>query len=87
MVTISGINNVAFAGLKIYPNPVQNNLVIENNNGTELQASLYGLDGSLIKTTAVRERAAFDMTALAAGIYTLKISNGTDTRIEKITKQ
>lgn len=87
VVTISGINSVAFAGLKIYPNPVQNNLVIENNNGTELQVSLYGLDGSLIKTTAVRERAAFDMTALAAGIYTLKVSNGTDTRIEKITKQ
>lgn len=86
-ITVSGINKIAFEGLKIYPNPVQNNLVLENNNGETLQANLYGLDGSLIKSVTVRERVELDMAGLATGVYTLKITNGADTRIEKITKQ
>lgn len=86
-VTVSGLNDPALASLQIYPNPVQGNLQIQNNSSVALQASLFGLDGRLIETIAVRETAVFNMQPLAAGVYTLKVSNGENTRIEKITKQ
>lgn len=86
-VTISGIENAALGQIKIYPNPVKDNLRIENTSGEALQADLFSLDGKLVSQISVKEIGNISMSNLMGGVYTLKISNGKQVRIEKITKQ
>lgn len=86
-VTISGIQNTSLSQIKIYPNPVKENLLIENTSGETLQADLFSLDGKLVSQISVKEIGNINMSKLLVGVYMLKLGNGKLVRIEKITKQ
>jgi hypothetical protein len=64
-------------GLSVYPNPTENYLVIDAIEG--LQYELIDINGKTLIVGAKEEnkKISIDMSSLSAGIYTLKISNGT----------
>lgn len=86
-VTISGIENAALGQIKIYPNPVKDNLLLENASGESLQVDLFSMDGKLVRQIYVKETGNLNVSNLMVGVYTLKISNGKQVRIEKINKE
>ena len=61
----------------MYPNPTENYLVIDAIEG--LQYELIDINGKTLIVGAKEENKmiSIDMSTLSAGIYTLKISNGT----------
>ena len=68
---------------KVYPNPVRNTLTIDNV--ADANISIYSITGQLVKTIpAANGSIQVDMSAMAAGLYIVKMENGKQTRIEKI---
>ena len=86
-VVISGINSLINNKILIYPNPTSDNLFIENGNTAAIKVELFSLEGKLIQILSVEKHGSLSMTNLAAGIYNLKITNGTKISFDKIVKQ
>ncbi|MBO4281971.1 MAG: T9SS type A sorting domain-containing protein [Bacteroidales bacterium] len=77
--------NVAEAemeAIRIYPNPVRNNLSIENANNVTV--NVYAANGQLVKTAYVNGNANINMSELSNGLYIVKMQNEQATRVEKI---
>ena len=68
---------------KVYPNPVRNTLTIENV--ADANISIYSITGQLVQSVpSANGNVQIDMSAMAAGLYIVKMENGKQTRIEKI---
>jgi hypothetical protein len=76
----SGINDISSYPVSIFPNPATNELTINNLDKNSLIA-IYDLTGRLlVKKTAESSIEKMDISSLANGIYSLKI---TDSRTNK----
>lgn len=73
--------------LKIYPNPVNNRIFIEN--GTLItKVTLRDLNGRrIISKTPNSTETELDITQLSQGVYILEIKSGNNTSMEKIVKR
>ena len=74
----------ALKEVKVYPNPVRDNLKIENlNEVTDI--SVYTITGQVVRTvSSIMGSAEIDMSGLANGLYFVKMQNGKSIRTEKI---
>jgi hypothetical protein len=91
-VVIAGpnsINDVNFAGaLSIFPNPVNDllNVSFELNINSNIDLSIYGVDGKIVNTrvfnNAKEVNTTFNTSSLNNGVYILKVQtdNGTSTQ-------
>ena len=70
----------------IYPNPVKDILHITTNL-TDYTASVYAMDGKLIKSSKASANHSLDYSDLAPGIYILKLSQKQTLQTFKIIKQ
>jgi len=77
--------------VSVYPNPVQNNLFIDNNGLAINDVSIMTLDGQVINHKAsIRqgiERTQINTSQLDTGIYLLRLSTSTETIVKKIIVQ
>ncbi|MCX6231064.1 MAG: T9SS type A sorting domain-containing protein [Bacteroidetes bacterium] len=74
------------ANLSVYPNPVSNNLCIENNYKCNMQINLYSITGKLLYYNKYENYTTFiDMSSYEKGIYYIEIilANGRKT-VKKI---
>ena len=65
-------------GIKIYPNPANNELnVVYSNTGTSSMAEVYDLSGKLLLRQVLQNNAAekIDLNSISNGIYLLRISD------------
>ncbi len=77
------IEENTFSMAKVYPNPVRNTLTIENV--ADANISIYSITGQLVQSVpSANGNVQIDMSAMAAGLYIVKMENGKQTRIEKI---
>jgi len=86
-LVISSVSNPTLEGINIYPNPVSDELVVENNSGKEVQFDLFDLNGRLVET----QKLAFgqhkaQMHSLANGSYIIQISSGNLKSVHQIQK-
>ncbi|MCR5554898.1 MAG: T9SS type A sorting domain-containing protein [Bacteroidales bacterium] len=73
----------ALSMARVYPNPVRNTLTIENV--ADANISIYSITGQLVQSVpSANGNVQIDMSAMAAGLYIVKMENGKQTRIEKI---
>lgn len=91
-ISYSQIRQVRFSSGKIliYPNPATNRVNVQPANGKLLSSvALYDIHGKLLagKTNIAGQDATIDVSALPAGFYLIKASDGTTTVTEKISKQ
>jgi len=82
VTSIADIDNLK--DIKIYPNPVRDNLKIGNlNEPTDI--SVYSITGQLLRTvTSVMGSAEINMSDFSNGLYFVKLQSGTSVRTEKI---
>lgn len=61
--------------LTIYPNPTQNNFIIETNNAEKQTLQLHDVNGKLILTqTLLAEKTNVDVSNLSQGVYNVSLS-------------
>ena len=63
--------------VEFYPNPVQDFLTIRNADVSRIE--IYHLDGKLVLSEEVSERA--DLTDLEGGVYLVKLKDVNDTEL------
>ncbi len=83
IINIASVHDVAFANSLIYPNPAQTVLTIENAAGLNME--LYDLSGRVLfskKNISTDEN--INLEAYSEGVYLLKLSDGYQTRTEKV---
>jgi hypothetical protein len=83
---------VSFNGFKVYPNPVQNEIMISSFSASSdpLQVSLFDLQGRLIKKVNIPVSGTdytIDVSAIPSGFYLIKITQGLLVNTTKIIKQ
>ncbi|MES2389094.1 MAG: M1 family aminopeptidase [Bacteroidota bacterium] len=86
---VTGISHAAMQGLEVGPNPTNDKLLFsyEPEAMPNLQAELYNMAGSLVKTFAPQNAAYVDLSALPAGMYRLCLRSGEIAHNMKIVKQ
>ncbi|HEY3406466.1 MAG TPA: T9SS type A sorting domain-containing protein, partial [Ohtaekwangia sp.] len=73
-------------GLKFYPNPVEENLILEFKPPYTIQ--VIGIPGNVVhESYSESVSSTLDLTSLSAGLYFLKITNKTRTRFIQIIKK
>lgn len=68
-----GVNNLEKVSVSAYPNPANNQLFVENTEGT---VSIYSMTGTLVKTVQLNGTAAIDVSDLNTGLYQLVTAKG-----------
>ena len=69
-----GIDDQFFINVSIYPNPVENSLLISGND-TPISVSIYNVLGK--EVLSVKNTNNINVQALPSGVYVIKITDGT----------
>ncbi len=89
-VIITGIEELTPTGIKIYPNPFDDNIVIEFANSTQnTQISIVNIEGKVVYSNAAvnSNKLTIDATAWSKGVYSIQILNDNQIITKKIVKQ
>jgi hypothetical protein len=74
---VSGINNVENANeIKLYPNPVKNELFISSNSVLFKKYSIRTLTGQILMQNTFKESQSVNVRNLPSGYYIITLSNG-----------
>ncbi|MNE08748.1 hypothetical protein D3C80_1014060 [compost metagenome] len=72
---------------KSYPNPVKNNLTIQNTSTID-EITLYSITGETVLTKKIKTlRSEIDLSALSSGIYFLKVKSEGEEKTVRIVKE
>ncbi|MBI5539213.1 MAG: T9SS type A sorting domain-containing protein [Bacteroidia bacterium] len=86
-ITTVGINSQKTDKLSIYPNPVNNELIIEfKGNIEKINFEIKNSIGQVIYNGTLIEKTIVKTTAFATGFYFLKLENGNTFEFKKIVK-
>lgn len=80
----AGIDDAAAAGYKVWPNPATDMLHIMSPNGSSMQLSLLDAAGRIVLQGA---GSSLDLSAVAQGVYYLRIVSDGNVQVQKIIKQ
>jgi hypothetical protein len=74
--------------VKIYPNPVKDQISIEIDNKTSTCCSIYNFNGQLIVKYPIQNgKNTFDVSRLSKGLYTIQLSTKNGLIIQKMVKE
>lgn len=79
------INENTISDLTIYPNPTNNILNFKRSNSEPLDVTIYDVLGKEILSHTISSNNHIDVSALANGLYTIKINNSNES--SKFVKQ
>jgi hypothetical protein len=84
-------NNIGFdeqgIGVKVYPNPAADLIILELDNETEVLLKVYDQFGALLYMSAGKGDKTIDISRWNPGVYTLKLESKTYFLIEKLVKK
>lgn len=77
------------ASLKILPNPVNNEMVVQYGNiGDRFDVKIFNLNGTLVYTAPnILSGQHINIASLQTGVYLIKINNGKETITKKLIKR
>ncbi len=85
-----GINDVEYGAFSVYPNPAQSvlNLQLTNAFGSQGSVEFIDISGRVVQTetlNAASDFAQFDVSELASGTYTIKITGDEQVLVNRVT--
>ena len=87
-VLLTGLEGIETSEIKVYPNPVSNELIIEPADiKTVIGFEISNSSGQLVVKSTVAGKIIVPMATLPAGIYFIKLSDGTVSEFWKLIKQ
>lgn len=72
----TGVNEVAAASLRLFPNPAGNHVLVEGLKGQGWTADIYSLNGTRIGSRPVSAEGRIELGQWPAQLYMLRLSNG-----------
>ncbi|MCL2246770.1 MAG: carboxypeptidase regulatory-like domain-containing protein, partial [Lentimicrobiaceae bacterium] len=83
-----GIDDYAIENYMLYPNPAQSLLTVKRSNATKVTIAVYNNIGALLNTFETSESEfVIDVTNYSAGIFFIRLSDGTQTATKSFIKQ
>lgn len=83
----TGIKNIEFSELKVYPNPVTDIIKIEGQQGTSYTVVLYDITGKIVMSRITFNGSLqLSLEKLNSGLYYLKINTGKTEKYIKLSK-
>ena len=84
--TTTGLNQISRKDVAVYTNPANNIVTVEGvTNGT---VELINIKGQIVKTVKVSGlKTTMDLSKLASGVYSVKVSTNNGSIVEKIVKK
>jgi hypothetical protein len=73
---IAGLNDF-ITGVRIYPNPATDYLIIDKNTTGPLQVRIYTLVGHCVWASELHESGSIDISRLATGVYLIQLGAST----------
>lgn len=83
----AGISESKKELVNIYPNPVQNELFVQLEEGQITQLDILDLSGKVIKTITSSNAKSIDVSNLTQGVYMLKVYTETGVSPNRFVKQ
>lgn len=83
----TGVEDVVFKSMKLYPNPSNGlvNLELNNVNNENLQVEVYNVIGKLIYKAQITENVTeINLTEMSSGIYYVSVNNGNAKKVSKL---
>lgn len=81
------VNEIEFQNVNIYPNPVQNELFIQIEEGQVMEMVILDYSGRIVKSIANNNAGSVDVSELKQGSYLLKVSTEKGTSTKRFIKQ
>ena len=85
-----GLNEYNNGNLTLYPNPTRGVITVKNlgNASQQMNVEVYGVNGALIMNGAFtgENEVTLDLSGLAKGIYTFKITTDNDVMVQRVVK-
>lgn len=81
-----GVSDFDISNIKIYPNPVKNQLSIRLNTATETSVDIYDVLGKKVISKLIYNSDTISTQSLSSGIYILKITQGNASISKKLIK-
>ncbi|WP_178988750.1 endonuclease [Winogradskyella schleiferi] len=75
------------SNIKLYPNPVNNNLTLDLKSNVDTSIEIYDILGKRVLKNTINKTSALNLQALKSGIYIVKITQGNSTITKKLVKQ
>lgn len=75
------------AGVSMFPNPTKGVFTISSELAGQMQVEVFDVLGAAVRTTTFNGRTTMDLTGLAHGVYSVRVSNGERMFVERITLQ
>ena len=83
----TGVNDQgALSGVKVYPNPFSDKIIVETNGNITRNITLTDITGRILMTAAFEAKTELSLGSLAGGIYYLKVASGEKAEIIKVVK-
>ena len=74
--------------ISLYPNPVENLLIVQSNTSSVNKVEIFNIEGQqILEFYSDRQRIEIDLTQIPSGLYFAKISSGNDVIAKKIIKK
>lgn len=73
-------------GLSIYPNPATQTITVQGKVTNGSSILILNSVGQTVKTSAMNASRTVDISGLAAGVYTMKVTNGTEISVQRFVK-
>ncbi len=84
----SGVKVVEQNDFILSPNPTNDLLTIETGTSKDLKASIYSVDGRLLKSNiALQQKTQLDVSFLTPGIYFLVVTDSEERSVKRFVKQ
>lgn len=77
--------DLAGKGVSMYPNPTNGMLNIVSDATGLMNVEVIDLLGAVVRATKFTGRTTMDLTGLAHGVYSVRVSNGDQSKVERIT--
>ncbi len=73
------------SGVTMYPNPTKGILRINSEKSEKLTIEVINMLGEQMMTTTFSGNTTLDLSGYAAGVYNVRVSNGTSSTVQRIT--
>ena len=74
--------------ISLYPNPVENLLIIQSNTSSVNKVEIFNIEGQqILEFSSDRQRIEIDLTQIPSGLYFAKISSINNIITKKIIKK
>ena len=85
-VTIPGVSEISEDQIVVYPNPTQNNLVVQWGNNKVNAVEVVDLLGKILISKSVRQNSItkLDLSGLSEGVYYVKINTDQNSLLKKV---